>query len=127
MLGKMANAVRKAMSKMFEDAAKSEGAMRRLLNPSSDGAGSRVFPARNDKNDKNYGLRIDKGELVDGNPNIIRLKLQANSNAESSTIRDMARKNPHRVLSTADVDTTQPANKDGLGKLKSNFNSNLDI
>lgn len=60
----MSNSVKKAIQKLFEDASKSKSAMKRLLNPGSDGAGSRVFPSMTAKNDAKYGIRIDKGEPV---------------------------------------------------------------
>ncbi|KAF2746696.1 hypothetical protein M011DRAFT_444994 [Sporormia fimetaria CBS 119925] len=94
----MSNSVKKAVKSLFEDAAKSQSAMTRLLNPAADGAGSRVYPARNPKNDAKYGIHVDKGEPVHDEPNKIRLKLQINSNADSTTLRDLAKKNPHRVV-----------------------------
>ncbi|KAF1935992.1 hypothetical protein EJ02DRAFT_482698 [Clathrospora elynae] len=39
----MSNSVKKAIQKLFDDAAKSKSTMSRLLNPSADGAGSRVY------------------------------------------------------------------------------------
>jgi hypothetical protein len=57
----------------------------------------------------------------------VRLKLQASSNAESKTIKDLAKKDPHAVLATVDVDTTQEATEDNLLKLKEGLLSNLEI
>jgi hypothetical protein len=123
----MASAIKKAIEKLFADALKSKGAINRLTQPSATGAGGRVYPARTQKNDAKYGIRIDKGEVVDGQPNVVRLKLQANSNAESKTIKDLARKDPHAVLATVDVDTTQEATEDNLRKVKEDLLSNLNI
>lgn len=121
----MSNSIKKAINQLFEDAARSKSAMSRLLNPSTDGAGSRVYPARNTKNDAQYGIRVDKGEAVHGQPNILRLHLQINSNAESKTLRDMAKKDPHRVVSTADVDTQQDVTKENIEELRAQFKRNL--
>jgi hypothetical protein len=84
-----------------------------------------VYPARNQKNDAKYGIRIDKGEAVHGQPHVGRLKLQASSNADSKTIKDLAKKDPHAVLATVDVDTTQEATEDNLEKLKDDMLSSL--
>jgi hypothetical protein len=123
----MSNSVKKAIRKLFDDAAKSKSAMSRLLNPTADGAGSRVYPARNAKNDAKYGIRVDKGEAVHGQPNELRLHLQINSNAESKTLRDLAKKDPHRVVSTADVDAQQGATKESLKDLEAQFTKNLKL
>lgn len=123
----MAGAIRKAIDKLFTEALKSEGAISHLTQPTADGAGGRVYPAQNQKNDAKFGIRIDKGEAVHGQPNVIRLKLQANSNAESKTIKDLAEKDPHAVLANVDVDTTQEANNDNLPKLKNDILSNLNV
>ncbi|KAF1967047.1 hypothetical protein BU23DRAFT_603146 [Bimuria novae-zelandiae CBS 107.79] len=45
----MSNSVKKAIQKLFDDAAKSKSAMSRLLNPTADSAGRRVYPTRNAK------------------------------------------------------------------------------
>jgi hypothetical protein len=123
----MASAIKKAVEKLFSDAAKSSGAITRLTKPSADGSGGRVYPARNQKNDSKYGVRIDKGEAVAGQSHIVRLKLQANSNADSKTIRDIAKKDPHRILATVDVDTTQEDTEDNLMKVKEDLLGDLEI
>ncbi|KAH8589705.1 hypothetical protein B0O99DRAFT_332067 [Bisporella sp. PMI_857] len=123
----MSSAIKKAIEKLFGDAQKSKGAITRLTKPSTEGAGGRVYPARNQKNDAKYGIRIDKGEEVHGQPNVVRLELQANSNADSKTIKDLARKDPHAVLATVDVDTTQEATEENLAKVKEDLLSNLKI
>ena len=123
----MASSVKKALKSLFDDAARSKSAMARLLNPTQEGAGGRVYPARNAKNDQRYGIRIDKGEPVHDKPNTIRLKLQINSNAESATLRNLAKGNPHRVISNADVDTEQDVTKENLDKVEEEFLKNLDV
>lgn len=123
----MSKSVKKAITKLFDDAAKSKSAMSRLLNPGTDGAGSRVYPARDSKNDTKYGIRIDKGEAVHDQPNTLRLHLQINSNAESKTLRDLAKKDPHRVVSTADITIQQAPAEDNLESLEAQFTKNLKI
>jgi len=123
----MASSVKKAIRSLFEDAAKSNSAMKRLLNPTVEGAGTRVFPARTPKNDQRYGIRIDKGESVKGKTDSVRLKLQINSNAESKTLRELAKKNPHRVVSTVDIDTSQDVTEGNLKKVEDELLNNLDI
>lgn len=123
----MANAVKKALGELFTDISKSKSSLERLLKPSADGAGSRVLPPRNAKNDSRYGLRIDKGEPVQGKENTIRLKLQINSNATNKTLRDLAKKDSHKVVATADVDSTQEASQENLEKVKQDFLDTLDV
>ncbi|KAL2054581.1 hypothetical protein ABVK25_004883 [Lepraria finkii] len=82
----MANAVKTALAELFADVSKSKSGLQRLLKPSPDGAGSRVFPSKTTKNDGRYGVRIDKGEPVEGKQNTIRLKMQINSNATNKTL-----------------------------------------
>lgn len=123
----MANAVKAAIKQLFEDISQSQSALKRLLNPAVDGAGSRVYPSKTAKNDSKYGIRIDKGEPVQGKPNVIRLKLQLNSNATSKAIKDLAKKNSHKVVATYDVDTTQEANEENLDKAENGFLDSLDL
>lgn len=114
----MVRAVKEAVRRLFTDIAQSQSAMRRVLNPAVEGAGSRVYPARNNKNDEKYGIRIDKGEAVHGKPNVVRLKLQLNSNAARKTIRDLASKDPHKVIANVDVDNTQQLTRENLTKVE---------
>ncbi|OCK91140.1 uncharacterized protein K441DRAFT_576312 [Cenococcum geophilum 1.58] len=123
----MASAARKAIQTLFDDAAKNKSAMKRLLNPAMEDAGSRVFPARTAKHDQRYGIRIDKGEPVKDKPNIIRLHLQINSNAKSKTLRDLVKEDSHKVFSVADVDTTQEVTEENLNKVKEQFLRNVKV
>ncbi|KAI8939219.1 hypothetical protein NX059_005047 [Plenodomus lindquistii] len=123
----MSNSVKKAIRKLLEDTVKTKSAMARLLNPNMDGAGSRVYPARNAKNDAKYGIRVDKGEAVHGQPNKLRLHLQVNSHVDSKSLQDLAKKDPHRVVSTADIDTSQSATEEGLKELEAQFEKNLKV
>ena len=52
----MVRAVVEAVKKLFADIAQSQSAMRRILNPSIEGAGSRVYPPQNPKKDEDYGI-----------------------------------------------------------------------
>lgn len=120
------NAVKGALKNLFADISKTPSAVKRVLNPTLDGFGSRVYPSRTEKNDSKHGIRIDKGEAIQGKPNFVRLNLQLNSNASDNTIRDLARKDSHRVVATYDVDTTQEANQENLDKALDGFLKNLD-
>ncbi|KAL8990507.1 MAG: hypothetical protein Q9177_000858 [Variospora cf. flavescens] len=122
----MANAIKAAVKELFADISKSQSGLKRVLNPGVDGAGSRIFPSKTAKNDSKYGIRIDKGEPVDGKPNVIRLKLQLNSNATNKTIRDLAKKDSHKVVATVDVDTSQEANEENLEKVEDGFLNSLN-
>ncbi|KAM5468643.1 hypothetical protein MferCBS49748_003401 [Microsporum ferrugineum] len=101
---------------MHNRAKTSASARKRILNPSKEGAGTRVFPPANASNDKKIGVRLDKGEMVQGKPGFLRLKLQANKGAEDPTLKKMADKNSHKVLATIDVDTTQDPTVENLAK-----------
>jgi hypothetical protein len=79
----MANTLKQAVRDLFKEAKKSKASMSRILKPSSDGAGSRVFPPKQRIEDEHFGVRIDKGEAVGGK---IRLNLQVNSNAAKKNL-----------------------------------------
>ncbi|KJX97385.1 hypothetical protein TI39_contig499g00002 [Zymoseptoria brevis] len=114
----MSSTLKKAVEEIFEEILKTKSNLKRVLNMSESGAGQRVFPPRTSKNDEKFGLRLDKGEPVQGKPGFIRLNLQANSNAKNNTIRELAQKDSHRVLASIDVDTKQEANKENASKLR---------
>lgn len=66
--------------------------------------GTRAFPARTKANDAKFGVRIDNGEIVVRNGQEYKqYKFQANKEAENSTIRKIAEKNPHGVLAVAEI------------------------
>ena len=85
---------------------------------SEEGAGQRVFPPQTNKNDEAFGLRLDKGEPVQGKPGHVRLKLQANREAKNNTIRDLASKDSHQVLASVDVDTKQEPSEANAFKIR---------
>ncbi|PGH34066.1 hypothetical protein GX50_03122 [[Emmonsia] crescens] len=114
----MVRAVVDAVKRLFADISRSQSAMRRVLNPSMEGAGSRVYPPQVPKKDADYGIRVDRGEKVHDKPNVLRLKLQLNSNATNKTIRELAKQDPHRVFATVDVDVTQEPTADNLKKIE---------
>lgn len=90
-------------------------------------AGTRVFPPGTTKNNQHYGIRIGRGEPVQGKPDTLRLKLQINSNAESKTLGELARKDSHKVVSMADIDTKQEVTEENLDKIEEEFLKNIDI
>ncbi|KAF2172795.1 hypothetical protein M409DRAFT_16756 [Zasmidium cellare ATCC 36951] len=114
----MSSTVKKAVREIFEEITKTKSNLKRVLHMSESGAGQRVFPPKTAKNDEKFGLRLDKGEPVKGKPGVIRLNLQANSNAKNKIIREIAQKDSHRVLASVDVDTKQEANKDNAAKVR---------
>ncbi|GIK02123.1 hypothetical protein Aspvir_006166 [Aspergillus viridinutans] len=123
----MASAVKRGLQKIFERAEKSQSALKRILNPSADGAGTRVFPPQNPNSDRQIGLRIDKGEPVQGKANVLKLKLQVNKNADDPTLKKMADQNSHAVVSEAEVNVAQEPNVENLKSLFSNFEKNIRL
>lgn len=66
-------------------------------------AGGRILPSRTQKNDADYGLRIDAGDLVLGKRNLV---LQVNTQATSTALKDWRKKQgTHAKLATASFDT----------------------
>lgn len=114
----MSNSVKKAVKGLFKEIGRTQSNLKRVLNMSEGGAGQRVFPPKTKKNDGNFCVRLDKGEAVKGKPGFIRLKLQANSNANDKTIREMAQKDSHHVLASVDVDTKQEATEENANKIR---------
>lgn len=67
-------------------------------------AGSRIVPSRTQKNDADYGLRLDAGEMVGKYRNVV---LQVNSEAKGTRLKEWVRKNgSHAKLAAARFDTT---------------------
>ncbi|MCJ1472450.1 hypothetical protein MMC13_001098 [Lambiella insularis] len=81
----------------------SSGRMKKMF--SGEGTpGTRAAPTQTPKNDANFGLRIDHGEKFNKGGKVFqRFNVQANKNAKNSTIRAMANKNSHQILTYADV------------------------
>jgi len=123
----MSNAVKECLKIIFDEAVKSQSAMNRILKPSMEGAGTRMYPPRTTKNDEKFCLRIDKGEPVHGKPNVVRANLQLNSKAGRKTIMEMAKKNPHAKISHADIDTSQEATPEALADVFAQFTENIVI
>ena len=68
-------------------------------------AGSRIVPSRNSKNDAEYQLRIDAGELVQSRYRMIYL--QVNSQAKGTKLKEWVRKHgTHANLAAAHFDTS---------------------
>ncbi|KAJ5086933.1 hypothetical protein NUU61_008240 [Penicillium alfredii] len=69
-------------------------------------SGNRILPSKTTKNDEDYQLRIDAGELIDNRyQNIV---LQVNSQAKNTGLREWVKKQPrgtHTKLATARFDT----------------------
>lgn len=67
-------------------------------------SGSRILPSKTSKNDADYQLRIDAGELIGTSRNVV---LQVNSEAKATPLQTWLRKNSsHAKLATASFDTT---------------------
>ncbi|KAL5371413.1 hypothetical protein PMIN06_012935 [Paraphaeosphaeria minitans] len=120
----MANTLKQAVRDLFKEAKKSRSSMQRILKPSSDGAGSRVFPPQQQKKDEQFGIRIDKGEAVSGK---VRLNLQINSNAAKKTLKDLAKKNgSHKKYVTVEVDPNQEVSEANIDRLEEEFIRGVD-
>jgi hypothetical protein len=66
-------------------------------------SGGRIVPSKTAKNDADYQLRIDAGELVDSRRNVV---LQVNTQAKATPLKSWLRKNSsHGKLATASFDT----------------------
>ncbi len=118
--------LRSFLQELFKVANQTSSARKRLLNPSADGAGSRVFPPVGSKLNAKYGIRIDKGEPVTGEEDMIVLNLQVNKEAENSTIKKLARKGTHKIYAQARVPRTQEASEENLFKLLAEFDEDLE-
>ncbi|KAK2800298.1 hypothetical protein FQN51_006206 [Onygenales sp. PD_10] len=110
------NSICNGLKRMHNRAKTSLSARKRILNPSPEGSGSRVYPAQSSPTDKKIGVRLDRGERVHGKLNILRLKLQVNKGAEDPTLKKLADENSHKVWATIDVDTTQDPTEENLAK-----------
>lgn len=66
-------------------------------------SGGRILPSRTQKNDADYELRIDAGDLVKTKRNVV---LQVNTQAKSTALKDWLKKQgTHAKLATASFDT----------------------
>lgn len=123
----MSGAVKRAFDELIDKAKPRLSAIKRILNPSLDGAGQRIFPARNSKTDKQIGVRIDKGEPVRGQENVLRLKLQVNKDAEDKTLKEMAAKDSHKVYATVDIDVTQEPTVENLENFRKAMSEKISV
>ncbi|KAG9599484.1 hypothetical protein KCU77_g3732, partial [Aureobasidium melanogenum] len=65
--------------------------------------GSRILPSKTNKNDADYQMRIDAGDMVGTQRNIV---LQVNSQAKATPLKEWIKKNKtHGKLATASFDT----------------------
>ncbi|KAF2426323.1 hypothetical protein EJ08DRAFT_593750, partial [Tothia fuscella] len=120
----IAKSLKEAAHELFREAKKSRSVMQRLLNRSAEGAGSRVFPLQQAKKDEKFGIRIDKGSVVDG---LVELNLQINSNATKRTLQPLVRKNgSQKKYVTVKVDPKQEASEENFNKLEDHFADELD-
>ena len=85
----------------------------------------RVYPPQQPQKDEKYGIRVDRGEPVNGQPDVLRLKLQLNINAKSKTIRELGRQNPHQAYATVDLNVKQELTKENLKKMEDALVSQL--
>ncbi|KAI1947734.1 hypothetical protein LOZ12_003656 [Ophidiomyces ophidiicola] len=123
----MASAIKAGVQLMFIRAQSSPAAIKRILNPSLEGAGTRVYPPQTAPLDKQIGVRLDKGERVHGKENVIKMKLQVNKNADNPTLKNMANKDPHAVVSEVEIDVTQDPTVENLRKVFDNLGDNIII
>jgi hypothetical protein len=110
----MARTLKQAIRDLFRDAKRSQAAMRRILQPAVDGAGTRVHPPQTSKNDQKYGIRLDKGVGVGKN---VQLNLQINSNATETALKNLVQKNgSHATYATVEVDPNQEVTEENMDK-----------
>ncbi|KAJ5517481.1 hypothetical protein N7527_009041 [Penicillium freii] len=67
--------------------------------------GSRILPSQTNKNDADYQLRLDAGELIDNQ--YLNIVLQVNSQAKNTGLREWLKKQPrgtHAKLASARFD-----------------------
>ncbi|KAF7444380.1 hypothetical protein A1F99_109330 [Pyrenophora tritici-repentis] len=93
----------------------------------TEGAGTRVFPAKTNKNDEKSGLRINKGEALHNEPHKHNVFLQQNENVEDPAIRKLAKKNSHAKLSHTIIDTTKGTTEEAVTEVWEQFENNLII
>jgi len=72
--------------------------------------GQRIFPANNKKQNERYGLRIDAGEIVNGEKNVY---LQVNSEATNTSLKKYISKcGTHSNVATAKIPVNVPVEKE---------------
>jgi hypothetical protein len=120
----MARSLKQAVLDLFKDAKKSKSAMRRILQPAAEGAGTGVHPPRTAKNDEKYGIRLDKGVAVG---NEVQLSLQINSNATKKTLKNLVQKHgSHATYATVNVDPAQEITEENMDKLAEEICDEVD-
>ena len=98
--------------------------MSRILNPSTNGSGGRVYPPQQQKKDEQFGIRLDKGEAKDGK---VPLNLQINANAGKTTLKDMVKKfGSHKKYATVEVDPNQEVSEANMDNLQEQICDEID-
>ncbi|KAG6309864.1 hypothetical protein E4U44_006300 [Claviceps purpurea] len=99
----MARNIELSMGRMAVWFGECDGRMERLLR--GNGVfGTRAAPTQSGDNDKRIGTRLDNGQEIEKDGiKYRRYYLQANKDAHDPTLKALAAKNPHAVLSWADV------------------------
>ena len=70
----------------------------------------RIFPPNNSKNDKNFGVRIDRGPALNDDSNKIKVFLQINKEGKDPVLKEFIRKAKRGTrtnVAEAIVDTTK--------------------
>ncbi|KAF1986344.1 hypothetical protein K402DRAFT_377483 [Aulographum hederae CBS 113979] len=120
----MSRALKQAIRDLFKDIKANSGLRKRILNRTPEGAGTRVYPPQQAKKDEKCGVRIDKGETVDGKT---RLYVRISTNAERKSLRDLVRKNgSHMAYATTDIDPSQEATVENVNKVEEEFLDGVD-
>ena len=84
------------------------------LVPVHGGGSTRIFPAKNSRNDAKFGLRIDRGPPLSHDPNKFKVYLQVNKENKAPGLQDIIRKSKrgtHTNIAEATIDTTKPSEK----------------
>ncbi|OAX82057.1 hypothetical protein ACJ72_03599 [Emergomyces africanus] len=95
----------KAISHFFDGARKASNIMKKFKGSLS--AGSRIFPAKTQRNDEEFELKMEAGELIENRWR--EIILQVNSQAKNRGLRYWVRKNgrtTHGILAISRYDTT---------------------
>lgn len=125
----MSSSLKRAVRELFVEAKKTTSALKKILNPPNDDSfsGNRIFPAKDNKKEEKFGIRIDRGQSVKGQPNLVTINLQVNSNANKKSLQDLVKKyGSHKKYVTMEVDTTQQVTTENLDKLQESIESKID-
>jgi hypothetical protein len=80
------------------------------LIPIAGGGSTRIWPARNAKNDEKFGLRIYRGQVIGSDPHKIKVYVQINHEAKDNALKEIVKgssRGSHTNIAEAIIDTTK--------------------